>query len=251
VRAFLSLGLIIVSSGAFAAPAPATALQTAVSSALASVPGNAMRLSQLANPTDKILELGLKAFQAGFDGELKKSPEDAAFFAKNPGLQEAIWEASRPLVRTHLLASIPSQQRRYAEFYTSKFSTDEIDQLVSFYSSPTGTKVIRAMYAGVDLGKLAELSSPGGKVSARQVEELKSSSMSGLADEFDADDWRSIFTFMSAPVHAKLLKLAPEFNQLVADIGNEPTPELDAALDKVVREVVADYFAKRKAKSQT
>ena len=56
---------------------------------------------------------------------------------------------------------------------------------------------------------------------------------------------------MSAPVHAKLLKLAPEFNQLVADIGNEPTPELDAALDKVVREVVADYFAKRKAKSQT
>lgn len=122
---------------------------------------------------------------------------------------------------------------------------------MSFYASPTGAKVIRAMYAGVDLGKLAELNGPDGKVSARQVEELKSTSVSGLVDEFDADDWKSIFTFMSAPVHVKLLKLAPEFNQLVADIGNEPTPELDAALDKVVRDVVAAYFAKRKTKSQT
>jgi len=212
-----------------------------------------MRLSQLANPAEHILEIGLKAFEAGMSAELKNNPEDAAFFAANPGLLGEITKVGRLIVRRHFLAAIPGQQRRYAQFYAAKFSPEEIDQLISFYSSPTGAKVVRAMFAGVDLKKLSEGVSPEGKpmVTASQILESKRSSMSGLLDEFDADDWKSLFTFMSEPVHAKLLKVVPEFNQLVADMANEPTPELDAELEKAVQKTTAAYFVRRGAKPKT
>lgn len=252
MRGIYLLSLMFVASGALAAPPP-PALSSASHSAPANVPDNAMRLSQLANPAEHILEIGLKAFEAGMSAELKNNPEDAAFFAANPGLLGEITKVGRLIVRRHFLAAIPGQQRRYAQFYAAKFSPEEIDQLISFYSSPTGAKVVRAMFAGVDLKKLSEGVSPEGKpmVTASQILESKRSSMSGLLDEFDADDWKSLFTFMSEPVHAKLLKVVPEFNQLVADMANEPTPELDAELEKAVQKTTAAYFVRRGAKPKT
>ena len=223
VRGIYSLGLMLIASGGLAAPAAPT-IPSARSTAPFNVPDNAMRLSQLANPAEQMLAAGLKAFEAGIKGELDSNPEDVQFFAENPGLLEEITEVSRPLVRNHFLAVIPGQQRRYAQFYAAKFSADEIDQLLSLYSSPTGAKVVRALYAGVDLKKLTDGRNPEGKVSANQILEIKRSSMSDLLDKFDADDWKSIFIFMHAPVHAKLMKVVPEFHQLVADMANEPTP---------------------------
>jgi len=195
----------------------------------------------------------MKAFQAGMEGELRKDPDTAAVYARNPGLLDAIAEAGRPIVRKHFAAVVPMQQRRYAEFYAAKFSTEEIDQLIFFYSSPTGTKVIAAMYAGANLGQLFEkaVARKDGNLTAKDVSELNSSATEQLPEKFDAEDWKAMFVFTSTPAYAKLLKVAPEFNQLVADVQNEPDPAMDTELDKAVEAAVGAYMAKRKGKPST
>jgi len=236
--------------------APAAEAQVAAQAKFATqtsakpVPGNALALSSLLNPRDKMLEVGMKAFQTGIDSALKKSPEDAAIYDENPGLLDAVIAAGQPVMRRHMEATIPVQQRRFAQFYAEKFSPDEIDQLIAFYSTRTGTKVIAAMYSGIDLEKLAAAMDDKGNVTltANQVRDASGAAASHATDDFDAEDWRAVFTFLGTPVHLKLARLAPEFNQVVADVGNEPDPELDAEIEKAVGDAVKTYLEKKPAK---
>ena len=233
------------------AAGPLVAAPAAPSVATKPIPDNASRLSALLNPADRMVQVGMKAFDAGVDSALKKSPEDAAVYTQNPGLLEAVLDAGRPVMRKHLETAIPTQQRRFAEFYAQKFSAEEIDQLISFYSTPTGAKVVAAIYEGLDLAKLAEGMDREGHLTltSSQVHDANTSAVSHLPDAFNAEDWEAVLVFSVTPVHAKLTRLAPEFNQLVADIGNEPDPALDAEIDKAVEIAVKAYFAQKKEKS--
>src|SRR5690242_17184545 len=120
MRIFILVGiagfaLASVQSAAAEPPSPAG---TKAAAAAAAIPDNALRLSRLINPTDKILKLGMQAFQTGLDTELKRKPDEAAIYQKNPGLLEAIAAAARPVMQSYLIAVIPDRQQRFARFYT-------------------------------------------------------------------------------------------------------------------------------------
>lgn len=234
--AFL-LGFPAEGATATGVPAPATALP---------VSENALRLSRLVNPTDRMLEAGMKGFDVGIEAELKRSPEGASEYVRNPGLLEAIRDAGRAVMRKHLLAMIPSQQRRFASFYAEKFSPVEIDQLIAFYSSPTGAKALDAIYSGIDLETLSRQRAGAASkaVTAEQLEQFNRTASAQVADRLDAEDWKVLLTFSASPVRQKLMQVAPEFNQLVAEVENEPDPELDREMGAAIKEAVARYKAK-------
>src|SRR4051794_13508594 len=75
----------------------------------APISNDAMRLSRLVNPEDKMLAAGLKGFEFGIAAELKRNPGQAAEFERSPGLLEAIKAAGLPVMRSHLIAAIPGQ----------------------------------------------------------------------------------------------------------------------------------------------
>jgi len=248
MRRTILTGAICVLLPAFAnAAPPAPAPKSGVSAVAPShVPEAAERLSRLLNPADKIVELGMKGFDAGVDAELKKKPEDAAVYDKNPGLLDAILVAGRPVRRKHIVAGIPAQQQRFAQFYAEKFSPEEVDQLIAFYSTPTGSKVIDAMYAGGDFSEVIDAMDKGsGSMKAADVEKVNTSAAAQLPYKFDADDWKAMFAFAATPAHAKLERIAPEFNQLVADVGNAPDPTLEGEMNTAIETAVKAYFAKR------
>jgi hypothetical protein len=208
------------------------------------VSANALHLSNLLNPTDKLLEVGMKGFETGFDNAVKGKPDDAAFFQKYPGLREVLMAAAEPVVRKHLAARIPVKQRRFAQFYDGKFSPEEIDQLVTFYSSPTGHKVIEAMYSGTNLDQLTKtIAQQGDKpLTAKDVGELNRAATAHLPDSFDADDWKAIFMFSVTPAHAKLIQIVPEFNQLLAEIENEPDPAMEAEVAGAIKNATIAFM---------
>ena len=240
----LSLASLIVAAPALAAPAAQTGVAIEAAT-VKPVPDNAMRLSLLLNRTDKTLDDRMKGFETGIAAALKNNPKDAAVYAQNPGLLDAVMAAGRPVMREHLLKKIPASQRVFAEFYADKFSSAEIDQLIAFYSTPTGRKVISAMYAGVDLSKLSQNAGKTERpeVSAKDVQSIAESAAANLDDQFDSDDWRELFMFSATPVHAKLVSIAPEFSQLVAKLNNEPNPVLDEDLHAAIKRAVTAYRA--------
>jgi hypothetical protein len=239
-----------VASLAFASANPAAAAPpaAAVAASPATVPDNSLRLARLLNPTDKLLDIAMRGFEAGVDAALKKNPEDAAVFDQNPGLLQAIIDAGKPIVRKYVEAGLPAHQQKYAEFYARTFSADEIGQLITFYSSPTGTKVIAGMYSGADLGAFAKTIVEMGDqpVTPEAVHQFTTSAGAKLLPGLDADDWQALFIFAATPAYAKLQATAPEMRQLAADVANQDDPAMNAELDKAVEAAVGEYMAAKK-----
>jgi hypothetical protein len=84
-----------------------------------------------------------------------------------------------------------------------------------------------------------------GSMKAADVEKMNTSAAAQLPYKFDADDWKAMFAFAATPAHAKLERIAPEFNQLVADVGNAPDPTLEGEMNTAIETAVKAYFAKR------
>ncbi len=230
----------------WANPAPAA---PGVAMPPAAVPASSLRLARLLNPTDKLLDIAMRGFEAGVDAALKKNSEDAAVFEQNPGLLEAIVEAGKPIVRKHVEAGLPAHQQKYADFYARTFSGEEIGQLIAFYSSRTGTKVIAGMYTGADLGAFAEaiVEKADQPLTPEAVHQFTTSAGAKLLPGLDADDWQALFTFAATPAYAKLKGSAPQMRQLAADVANQDDPAMNAELDKAVEAAVAKYMAAKKA----
>lgn len=227
-----------VGSPVFAAPNP---------SAPASIPANAVELSLMLNPSAKIVEVGLRAFDAAFEAAAESRSEEAAIFEQNPGLKDAVLDAARPVVRKHILADMPALQQRCGRFYAQRFTSAEIDGLIAFYASPTGAKLVEGMYAGADLAKLVErVGEPADDpLTADEVGGFTRSTVSRILRAFSDEDRKALKAFAATPLFAKLLQVVPDFRQLMADIANEPAPEMEAELDTVVARAVEAYFARR------
>ena len=250
----MRLNVITLALACVVSSVPTSAVAAAPAAvAVSPVPDNALRLSRLLNPTDKLVDVAMRGFDVGVHTALKNNPEDAAIYDQNPGLLDAIVEAGKPIVRRHVEADVPLHQQKFAEFYARKFSSAEIEQLIAFYSTPTGTKVIDGMYAGADLGQIADALGKKGDeaLTPTAVRDLTRSTGEKLFPGFDADDWKALFTFAGTPAYAKLQSSVPELRQLTADIADEPDPGMDAELNKAVEATVTKYMAEKRARQKS
>ncbi len=246
------IGLALACMMAGSAPAVTAPTAQKISTntlAPAATAENALRLSRLLNPADRLVDVAMRGFEIGINAALKKSPDDAKLFDENPGLLDAIVEAGKPIVRKHVEASVPAHQQKFADFYAQRFSAEEIQQLIGFYSTPTGKKVIAGMYNGADLGNFAEAiaQKPDQPVTPDAIREFTRSAGAKLLPAFEPDDWKALFMFAATPAYATLKSIAPEFRQLTADLANDEDPAMDAELDKAVAAAVGKYMAQKKS----
>ena len=235
-----ALALYVASTSA------ASLAAVAESGPTASVPSNAMNLSLVLNPQDAMLELSERAFDAGLANGAKTDAKAAALFSDNPGLMDKILIASHPVVRKHMAKTIPSMQRRFAVFYGQRFSSSEIDELLGFYRSPTGAKLVAGMYAGADMDSLiGSVGADGnGTVTADDMRSFNHSTTKRILPIFTEADKKTIVAFMGQPAFAKLTKVLPEFQKLLAEVANEPpSAAMEADLDKTVERAIEEYFA--------
>jgi hypothetical protein len=221
------------------APQPAPAAQQASPTPTA-VLDTAMRLARLIYPPEKVLAIQLKAYDVAARRSL--DPQQAALFAKYPGLLDAVVAAGRTVTEKHIVALAPDRQRRFADFYAAHFSPAEIDELIEFYSSPVGGKLIDGLYTRTNVDKLIGPRVMQGELNAKEKDDLKRAAAAQAYAQFSADDRRALNAFVASPVHAKLGKLSGEFDKLLASLDQDPT--LDMELDKAVETTVTKYMTK-------
>lgn len=237
----IAAAMALILASAFST-SPAAA-ETGASAPLSS---NAMDLSLVLNPQDAMLELSERAFDAGFTNGAKTDAKAAALFSDNPGLMDKILTATHPVVRKHMAKTIPSMQRRFAIFYGQRFTTSEIDELLGFYRSPTGAKLVAGMYAGADMDSLVgSVGTDGnGIVTAEDMRSFNHSTTKRILPVFSEADKKTIIDFMSQPAFAKLTKVLPDFQKLLADVANEPpSPAMEADIESTVERAMEEYFA--------
>ena len=208
------------------------------------IPDNASRLSRLIYPSDKVVEIRLDAYDATIANDLKRDPQIAALLAKAPGLLDALSSAGRSVFKKHLIARTPILQQQFAQFYARNFSPAEIDQLIAFYSSSTGAKLISGLLSATNVSQLiAAMPASGDEgLTPEQQDALRRMAAAHAQDQFTADDQKALRDFAATAVHAKLGKLRPEFHALL--VSTEEDPGLEPEMDRELQATAAAYLAK-------
>lgn len=227
-------GLLLMAASSHAIAAP-----PAPGSKDAAVREDALELARLLNPADQLISLAGRSFDEAFDKGMAAEGGGEALEKAFPGMPAELRRAIRETTLADLRADMPAIHRRYAGFFGASFTPEEVAELLAFYRSPTGAKIIQAKFANLDVSKVTDrfAEDPEAKLTAGDVNALNNSAMPGVWKDMSADDVRALMAFALRPVARKLKAAAPQVAQIEAEIANEPDPALDAAIEAASRKV--------------
>ena len=201
----------------------------------------ALELARILNPDEAMIAVGLSAFNAGW-AQQAANPENIQFEREHRGLSEAVAKTGRALLTEHLRATLPTKRERFARFFASRFDAAEIEGLIHFYSSPTGAKLVGLMYSSIDMPKAVDTFARP-TINRGDVAVMTSNTAIHLASTIDEKDKLALASFSGTPLFHKLASVLPSFQQLLADMSNEPTPEFDAQMEATIKTVVSDFLS--------
>lgn len=214
---------------------------------------DAQALAVLLNPEQPLVSASIHVFETGFREAIRQGAEGATVFEQYPGLDAAIVAGCKPVIEKHTRKSIPRLRDQAARFFADRFSPAELRQLRDFYASPTGTKLIAGMIAGMDGADAMPdyVRRDSGEISSKDISKMLGGSLGRMLPSLDDRDKAVLTSFARTPVYPKLQALQPEILALGARFANEPDPAFDADLEKVIEAVTTDFIAKHDAAKQT
>jgi hypothetical protein len=232
IRTFLLIMAASTCGPSAVAQTPAVAAQSDA------VRGGALELAQLLNPPEPLIAIAGRSFDEAFDKGMTAEGSEALEKAY-PGMVAELRRAAREITLADLRSDIPAMHRRYARFFEEQFTQEELTALIAFYRTSTGTKIIQAKFANIDVSRLTDrfVEDSDAKLSAADVNALNRGAMPGVFKEMSAADIRALMAFGLSPVGKKLRSVTPQMAQLEAEIANEPDPKLDAAIEAASRKV--------------
>jgi hypothetical protein len=237
--------LLFLAAAALAAPAIAQSPSAPAAAPVNEISPEALELAKLVEPAGESTTLALNAAKTGFFQVLKGSPDSAAMEAEYPGIYQAVWEAMEPLMRETLTADTPKLWTKLARLYTQRLTPSEIAGLRRFYSTPVGQKMIRAMSQQADLAPIIESASKSTNytVSAEAFDKTRASGIEAAVDTITPADHAALEDLAQSIPLPKLTALGPDVQRITLAWMNEPDPDLDARIEKVVEERMIRFMA--------
>lgn len=229
---------------ALALPFPAGAqAPPAVPAATAAPLSRSMVLARVTAPLERHVDMGVEAGRqavfAGFqtDAEAKKLLEEY------PGIDQVLWTAAEPVMRDYIRGSLPDLWVKLASSFEAGLTSAEIDGLIRFYSSPIGQKIISGRLSDRAVTRTVEevVRAGGNELSEKSARALASEGNAAVVASMSAEEHREVSRMLSFMSMEKLAAVGREVQRITLQWTNEPTPELDARLEKVAGEAVRRY----------
>ena len=233
---------IAASAQGVAPPAPSTSAISARASQLAAV----------VSPHDQYVAAEMAGAKQGFDGSLDANPELRQFGAEHPGLYAHLWKAVEPVFRTSLSNDHPLLLRRLADIYARQLTIAEVETLIRFYRSPTGMKLIAAMYRTPDLSSvMSEITSAaadGSDVPQSTLNKIQADAARRATAELGEEDKPTLEALGRELDLAKMNGISVQTKQVMLDWVNRADPALDARVETVVEDAMIAFLSGTKGK---
>lgn len=237
---------------ALTAPAPAAYAKDTQAQSRAIDPARAERAQKLAtilNSEANIIgdDKSEEAALALMDQFVAASPELTELEKDMPGFMLALGREILPIANRSMRERLGELHRRQAALYVATFTPSELDVLIQFYSSPTGTKLISVLMAKVKpTAMIAE---------AAKSEEFKFGEQAVLKDihatlpdvlrSMTKEDQIVLMRFAQTSAGPKIRAIAPQTQKIAIDWMNEEAPWEAAAIDEAVARVRARFEGKK------
>ena len=241
--------ILFLAAAALAAPAYAQA--PAAASPTAQEPSaEALALAQLIEPGGESVSVAVVAAKNGFMKLLSEDADARSLEEDYPGIYEAAWTAIEPVIRSSVEADTPKLWDKLARLYTARLTPQEIAGLRRFYSTPTGRKLLRTMQENADLMPImqAAAESATSVVSAEAMQKAQAPGRAAAVRTLTPEDDAAVKQLSQSISLPKLYAIGAEVQRVTLAWMNEPDPELDARIEKVVEKEMTRFMAEADAK---
>ena len=242
--------LLLFMAASLAAPAAAQPSPPPDAPVAQGVSADALALARLVEPAGESNVAALAAVKASFLQMLTSDPDAAALEADYPGIYAAVWDAMEPLMRESIDADTPKLWDKLARLYSERLSPTEIAALHRFYSSPTGRKMVQTVNEKANIAPLIEAmaNSPDAEISAEVFRKAQAPGRAAAAADVTAEGEEALKELARSVPLPKLYRVGLEVQRITLAWMNEPDPELDARVDKVIEDRMASFMAAADAK---
>lgn len=207
----------------------------------ASTPANIATLSQefgalyipMESTRVNAARVGRESFRRGFD----ENPEILSVVNSFPGLFDRLEATTVGIIVDCVNARIPDAQARIAVIAAAHFTAAELQQIISFYRSPTGQAIMQSMVQGMDAP--TDLVDDTGTVREVTARDMVTMARSGMRQMAPAERI-ALLRFSTSPVGRKFDGLAAELIRSTTEsvnlINAQSAPLIQqAALDEIAK----------------
>jgi hypothetical protein len=228
----LAAGLALWASPSLAAPATDPEAATALSRRQAL----GYAIAELTNSEALTRVQFDKMLKDTLPKQLGANPDFIELEAAIPGITDKVIDAMAPIIIKHVITRLPALWTRVGALYANGLTQRELEQVLAFYQSPVGRRLMDAMGKKMDYSRAVRqgIQDPKTPLTADDIQSAQQIGVLGLQQELTAADLVEIKRFESLPVGPKLGALALRFQEVTAAWGNEPSPEVDAAVQEAV-----------------
>ncbi len=209
---------------AFAPTHAIAAADAPVASAVAAT--KAQQLARIVLPSGEYLAIRVPRFSEAFAVELKEDEEYAALEKTYPGISETFAVVARAEATKAYGRAITLLQDDVAKIYATNFSDAELDKLITFFRTPTGSAMIT-------------LSVASGGDSATAFEADRRAKALAFVQNIDEQGKADLTLFMQSGLQPKARALAPEISALSARRFDDVSTFLEESLPARIDEVIA------------
>jgi hypothetical protein len=172
------------------------------------------------------------------------SQEDLAALEKqHPGISIALAREVMPIINRSARERLGELHRRQAALYAATFTATELDALIAFYGSPTGTKLIAAMLANLKPNAMIAEASKSEDLRFGADSALKDIRSTGpeIARVMDEADKAALARLSTSGLAPRLRALGPKTQTIALEWYDEEAPWEEAEIEKAVARVYARF----------
>lgn len=190
---------------------------------------DADRLVALLTSDDLVSQLSRQMLDSYLRDEIGMSEAQKTMFAQNPALKEHVAGRLRGEMTPILRQELPSLRAQLAGEVRGGMSPQEIRDMLTFFSTRTGRKLLAGGYRGV------------GDSGAISPEEAEKAAISAMMRDLTPDDYSTLLTLGTSSAAQKFQTLKPRITEISRRWGEGVVARHQARLERVGEQAIVEY----------
>lgn len=236
----------IVSTTAIAAPAkrattPIIAPPVATAQRVAPTPAAAAELARLYSAPDLTIPAEVRIFRDKFPEMVRQFPDYAELSKLAPTFAQDLTTAVEPSMVRYVERTAAEFQQQSAQVFLDRLSASEVADLIGFYKSAPGKRMLAAMVENANPDLLIDKAMKGEDFTASDATRQIADAARKTGRTMSAADQQAMIGFMRRPGYRGLARISTRLNKLKVDILNAPDPKFEEEMMASMEELMKRY----------
>jgi hypothetical protein len=205
------------------------------------------QLAKLLNDEDATMTLLQRGLAETLPKAMANDPNIKTLEGAYPGILKAMVDSMSPIIVRYMHGELPGLWDKLGDFYAANLTEADLRAAIAFYGSPTGKHMIEIMMTSTDMAPMLNEMVASGNYEVTQSG-LRTTAMTGarqVSGKLSPAETAETMRFGLSPEGKHIIALGPRAMAMMAEWSNQPTPAIDAEIEKALTGTIEKFTGKK------